>query len=42
MSINNIQETKIYDKPVFNSKLFIDLDINEEINELNTSCENNT
>ena len=42
MSINNTQETKIYDKPVFNSKLFIDLDINEEINELNTSCENNT
>ena len=29
-------------KPVFNSKLFIDLDINNEADELNTSAENNT
>ncbi len=29
-------------KPVFNSKLFIDLDINNETDELNTSAENNT
>ena len=42
MSTNNYEDIKIYDKPVFNSKLFIDLDINEEINEQNTSCEKNT
>ena len=42
MSTNQSQDKQIFDKPVFNSKLFIDLDINEEIDELNESSENNT
>jgi len=46
LKINSEKENERYisspKKPLFNSKLFIDLEINKEIEDLNNSSENNT